>query len=159
MASVIACVVVLFGISNQKEHLQEINSEREQVLADREAIVAVTRSLEDSQHERESLTTRILKEEDVIDFLTSIESIGKDKGVSFKTNSLTVQKINDTFESLVVDIGVRGQYASVLYVLKILEHIPYQSSIGSVQIHKEEGGEYPVWSGTIKLNVTKFKKT
>lgn len=157
VVSVVACVLFFYKVSEQKTLLQNKVSERAVARAHQESLTELVKILEDTKVERESLISRILGENGVVDFLTLIESIEKEQNVTLKTDSLTVEPISDIFERLVINISVTGSYSSVVHVLKLLEQLPYQSTIRKTNIGRE-GKTDDVWKGIFELSVTKFKK-
>ena len=157
IVSVGACVLFFYRVTEQRVLLQNKVSERAVAKARQSSLTELTKTLEDTKVARESLISRILSENGVVDFLTLIESIEKEQGVEIKTDSLTVEPISEVFEKLVVNISVTGSYTSVVHVLKLLEHLPYQSSLRKVSIGREDRSAN-VWKGMFELSVTKFKK-
>src|SRR5690606_5770932 len=99
--------------------------------------------------------SRILEEEEVINFLALVETLGKEQGVELTTSALTVQPLDNVFEYLVMNVQIKGGYESVTHLIALFENLPYQSTLGKLQIRREEGG---VWIAQFELRVTKFKK-
>lgn len=149
--------VFLHVVTKQKTEFTEQTVENLRAEAHHDALADLMETLAKTKSERESLISRVLREEDVIDFLALIESLGDEQGVGLTTTSLTVEPIDATFETLVVNVGVEGSYAGVMQVLKILEHLPYQTAISGFQISHGGGGN-PTWKSTYNVRVTKFKK-
>ncbi len=106
--------------------------------------------------ERESLKEFILTDEEVVDFLSLIETIAKEQGVSIKTGSLEVVPQSDLFEELKMTLVVEGYRAGVVHALRLFEALPYRVSVESVALVRSEGME--AWQGTFDLRVTKYKK-
>jgi Tfp pilus assembly protein PilO len=149
--------VFLHVVTKQKAEFTEQTVENIRSEAHHDSLAALMETLEKTKDERESLTSRVLREEDVIDFLALIESLGDEQGVELTTASLTVESIDAVFETLVVNVGVEGSYTGVMQVLKIIEHLPYQTTISGFQItHGVEEGS--LWESTYNVRVTKFKK-
>ena len=95
----------------------------------------------------------MLKDEEVINFLATIEELGREQHVELKTSRLQVDGIDDTFEELVVEITITGSYDSVLHMLSLFETFPYQSYVSIFTDNQVS------WSGNFTIHVTKFKKT
>jgi hypothetical protein len=159
----VACIIILVGFSiivdRQKTKYIEMNHAHAESKSHHESIEKLTRVLEETQDDRAMLISRVLKEEGVIDLLSLIESVGKEQGVELKTNSLNVAAIgkNEFFETVIVNLNIKGSYASVIRVLKLLEHLPYQSIVSSIHMNSEEW-DSSIWYSTLELRVTKFKK-
>jgi len=158
IVSVGAWARFLYKVVEQKSVFAERNIEYAQEKSHQKALETLAHTLDDTKSARESLNTRILKDDSVIDLLALIESIGKEQGIELSTNSLSVQPIDDIFETLVINVSVKGPYDSVIYMLKLLEHIPYQASVEKVQVGKEGEVSNAVWNGQFEVKVTKFKK-
>ena len=157
IVSIVMYVLFFTIVSNHKKQFTALSIERATIQSHQKLLKELTQTLEETKHEREIIKDSILKEENIIDLLTLIESLGKEQGVSVITNSLNVTPINATFETLVVTVGVEGSYGAVLHILELFEALPYQSTINKVQItHTEEG--ISTWKGLFEIRVVKFKK-
>jgi len=131
-------------IANVRVHEQELNS--------------LVRLVDESNLEREKLSSYLLQEEDVIDFLSLIESLAKDQGVSLDISGLNVTELNADFEQLSLAVDVKGSRDSVLRILTILETLPYQTLVSSVDIISSGESGTNGWSGKFILIVTKQKE-
>ncbi len=158
IVSVTAFVLFLRAVENHKVNFIEQTTARAELEAHRATLERLMRTLEDTKEERASLFSRVLKEEEVIDFLALIESLGREQGVTLATNALTVEPIDSEFETLVVRVSVGGSYSGVMQVLKILENLPYQASVADVQLTMSEGEGGALWQSSYSVRVTKFKK-
>jgi len=157
IVSMVVFIIFFYVVEKQKVQFVEQEIERAQVQANKESLSSLVTILENTQEARASLRTRIIEEDNVIDLLAQIESIGKEQNVELVTNSLTVTPLDDVFETLVIQISVEGPYESIIQVLKLLEYLPYQSSITSAQIVRILNTQNK-WDGTYVVHVTKFKK-
>ena len=157
-ASVITCLVFFSIVEKEKAEYIARSTERAQAKANEASLDSLIATLAKTEEARKSLRTRIIEEEEVIDLLAQIESLGKEQRTKLTTNSLTVQPINETFETLVIQLTVEGSYGSVMQVLKLLEQLPYQSSVNKVRVALMEGEGGSLWQGAYEVRVTKFKK-
>lgn len=156
-----ACAYFFHMVTEQKALLQSKVVEKAVMKSHQESLDTLLDTLASSKTYRESLISRIFHEEEVIDFLALVESIGREQGVALKTDSLIIEPVNEVFEKLVISISVEGSYASVTQVLKIFELLPYQSLIRKATIGrdmKKENESVDAWKGSFELSVTKFKK-
>lgn len=156
-----AATFVLFfrAVGIHKDHFTAQTQERAQLEAHKNAILTLMRTLDETKKERQSLLSRILKEEDVIDFLALVESLGREQGVTLDTSALTVESVDTRFESLVVKVTVKGSYESVIHVLKMSENLPYHTVTEQVRVGRiedESGGE--LWESSYDIRVIKLKK-
>ena len=155
LCSIILYSVSLGVISNQKEQHLSYVKESAEAQAHKESLQKLMDTLDETKTERESLFTRFVQDEEVIDLLALTETIGKERGVELTTKSLDVVSVNDYFEFLIMRVEIIGLYNQVIRTLALLERLPYQTTINSVQIQRNEGG---TWRGMLEVQVTKFKK-
>lgn len=145
-------------VEQKKNELYEIGQREAQASFNEKALTSLASALEATKEDREYITTRILKDEDVIDLLSLIEALGKEEGTTLTTNALTVSSINSTFESLIVGVSVEGSYASLLHLLTLFEQLPYQVSVEEVVFEKMTSEGSQLWRSTYNIKVTKMKK-
>ncbi len=157
VVSVSSAGMFFYSVEKQKAQFIEQKIERAQMQANEESLVSLVTRLEETQDARTTLRTRILRDEEVIDLLAEIESIGTGQSTELVTNSLTVEPRTDTFETLVIRLSVDGSYEAIMHVLKILEQLPYQSSVNKIQIMRSGAG-LSSWTSVYEVRVTKYKK-
>ncbi|HEU4677262.1 MAG TPA: hypothetical protein VFS75_00925 [Candidatus Paceibacterota bacterium] len=159
VVSLAALFIFSHLVSLKKEEYQRETLAAAEAEAHNAALSQLTRTLDETKEDRDSVNGRILKDEDVIGFLALIETLGKEQGVSLSTSALTVEPIDATFERLVMSVAVSGPYQGVIRTLEVLENLPYQSSVLHLQLSRgeaEDGSQ--VWKSTYDLTITKFKK-
>lgn len=153
------CAVLFFFTKVEAHKVSFIEKTNEEIKAKatKNALEKITKTLDETKQDRESLLSRFPKDEDVVDLLASIETLGREQGVTLTTNSLTVKPIDATFETLVIATSVQGTYGNVLHMLKLLEGMPYQVGVANVQFSRsgEKGSE---WNMNCEIRITKFKK-
>ncbi len=155
----IGCLLLLAGclyLINRAD--QELNERRKAVASEevrRSSLTSLTRLIEESTEERAAITSYIIAEDEVIDFLGLLKALGEEQGVLLTTESLEVISDKTQFEKLSVTIRVEGLYDGVTHILKMLETLPVQSSL--VQVSMKRIGDDGAWAGQFRLNITKQK--
>ena len=144
------------------QHEKELIIQEKKVLDAKEQesrLASMERLVMETEAERAELAGLILKEEDVVDFLALIETLGKEQGVVFKTESLKPIEGKTTFDELELNLSVTGKEKNVLNMLRLLESLPYKSSVERVSFSRNGGNvEDATWLGLFTLRVTKYKK-
>lgn len=158
LVSFCTSVIGFVMVTKQKGVYGEALEKRAETEAREASQKGLIESLEKTKNERALLTSQILKDENVIELLSLIETLGKEQGTELKTSSLTVEKIDQKFETLVVNLEVVGPYTSVTQILGLLEHLPYQATVSSVQMERMDEGIQGKWKGVFTLKVTKLTK-
>jgi Tfp pilus assembly protein PilO len=157
VVSLAAYVFVFRQVEQHKVSLEEVRSSYARIEQNRDTLTALVEALKDTEGDRNELKSRILTESGVIDFLTLIEDIGREQRVVLKTNTITIRPINASFETVVISVQVEGTYDALLTLLTLFEQLPYQVTIGDVQLSHTESVEGDTWQSTYDIQVTKFK--
>lgn len=155
--SVVAYGLFLREIKHHKSHLHDTQVTYLNFEKHKDAYTALIHKLDETSDDRSSLRSRILTEENVIDFLALIEAVGREQGVLLETTAVAVQPIDVTFETLVVSVKVKGQYSALVQTLTLFEQLPYQLTLSGVQFVRTSEGNIDQWESTYNIQVTKFK--
>lgn len=166
--AIFSCALLVLSISSFGvvsyfvRHTQESFVVRQEevltVRSNTQELLALERLVNESVGEREELTTYILQDENVIDFLSFVERLGNEHGVVFTTEALDVRSAEQDFEELFMRVSVIGTYDSVKHMLRLLETLPQQSYISDVSINDLGGVEgSDTWQGSFSLHITKEK--
>jgi hypothetical protein len=111
----------------------------------------------ESSDERATLETYILRDENIIDFLALIESVGREQGVGLTTRTLEVVNPDLPYEELKIEIEVVGTHDAVLHTVRMFENIPYQSYMSGLSFAQTSNAEIQnAWRTSFSLFVTKY---
>ncbi len=159
LASVGACLGFGYMLSVHRATLATRMMDAATARAHQESLAKLVEIVSKTEAERAILKKRILGSGDAIEFLSLIETLGTEQNVTL-TKNLTVEPINETFETLKMTINMSGSYDDVIRIVSLFETLPYQSVVSRVQIasKEEKGNGTGVWEGSLELLVTKYKK-
>lgn len=152
-ASLSALVIFFYKLEVQKAAYQSMRAEEAEQTARHAALTSLVSTFEKTKDARETLSSHFLTEGEVIELLSLIENLGRENGVLLSTDELVVEPVNARFEHLVATISVEGEYVSVLRILELLEHLPYEAQIEHVTLSQEAH----VWRGVFDMRILKFK--
>ena len=157
LASVVFLIGVLYLIHRADDKLITYRTEIAKQQAYAQELSSLKRLVLETEPERLEMVSYVLHDDQVIDFLALLKTIGDEQGVTLNTRSLEVLAGTGQFETLSLVVTAEGSYEGVLHILKLFEHLPYQSSIVSTVVQRKEevGG---LWSGDFALHITKLKK-
>lgn len=111
------------------------------------------RLLEDTLDERTELKSYILTEEGIINFLTDLEATAENQQLDFITQSITPLDTPDPlFDQVSINLAFTGDQEDVSFLLKLLETLPYLSSLESVAVR--QGAGEGRWSANVTLLMT-----
>ncbi len=111
------------------------------------------RLLEETKEERTALSSFVLTEGSVIDFITNIETIASSLGLEFNTKTITPEETKDkNFDELSMQFSFSGPNSSVEKLMAVFEIIPHHSYIRDLNVRQSEGGN--LWTVDMTLVVT-----
>lgn len=143
---------LLYAKDNElKTRLQEAANVEVQI----QELSTLTKVAEESASERGVLESFVLTDEDIIDFLALIETIGREQGIELTTQSLDVIEIDATYEELRIAIDLIGPRNSVIHTIRIFENLPYQSYLTNITLAQTGTGREEEWNSTFNVYVTK----
>lgn len=156
--SIIAFWGLLYLILSYETKLAEGQEQIQKATVHKQEIASLDRLIEETVSEREEISSYILHDDDdVIRFLSLIETLGNEQGVELKTTSLNAESAGDLFENLAINISVTGSYRSIQHLLMLFETLPFQSSVSRLSLTRaSETGVNGAWDGKLTLNVTKY---
>ena len=159
--AILATTYLLVAVAGVAWMLYEVSGsgsalkERVAAIADKNAKVKayteLSQLMEDTQGERTELQQYVLTESQTSRFLTDVEALGKKLGVDLATLSLEVDEKKDAFSSLLISFSVEGNEEQVKRMLKVLESLPYHSTVQSLSFSREQNGSV---KSTIALSLT-----
>lgn len=168
IVSIIAISVLLFDIF----FIFSIYKKRDSVAKPREdfltemtkesQLVLIKKIIEETSAERTNLNLCFVNNDEVVDFIKSVELISKLAGVSIEMksvgteNSEVIRGVN--VETLVVEVVIEGSWDGTFKFLSLIENIPYNTTIDRVSINKsaEETNKDGSWKSGFTIKVTKI---
>lgn len=97
---------------------------------------SLVRFLNSVKKEKETIESVFLKEDDLIRLIKGLESIGESSGVSFKIESISVEKSKDS--KPIISFSAKGTFGQLFKHLYLLENIPYFITINKVSFQNEK---------------------
>lgn len=156
----IGTVGALLFLVYRIDHDALLLEEKSTALALREAQeqerLNTVRLLEDTSDERTKLASYILTEEEIIDFINNFEQTAKQQQLDFVTQTITpVETPDPLFNEIAITMAFTGDKEDVMFLLQLLETLPYLSSLESVAVRQSNSDGR--WSANVAL--TMIKKT
>lgn len=116
--------------------------------------------LSQSEDEHAELDSHLLTEGKTINFLSEIETLARNMGLQFSTDSLEVETMpNPQFGSIVMRLQAEGERATLIEFLTLLETLPYYSRIQELQFDRVQARSGTLWSARITLMVAMHTNT
>lgn len=118
---------------------------------------AIAKMVENTKEDREALEKYVLDDSKVIGFLSSLESVGKNMGLSVNTTNVdTAEDGKDAlFEQLKLQLTARGRKSDLQSYVAYLEGLPYQVTINQLNLSQSSAGTGE-WSLSVQLYLTKL---
>ena len=152
---------------NQQTSLSLNNTELELKKNDR--YESVRDILSETESERKIIDSYFVNKEKIVDFIESIEGLGKQSGVAVHINSVGEDEgaLNTlTLPLLHLSIEAEGDFRSVFTFLSLLENLPFKTVLPRVALERQNPEQtisgissskkkVPVWKGSFELSVAK----
>lgn len=155
LASLSALGIFFHRLEVQKAAYHSMRVAEAEETARHATLRSLVSTFERTEAARQTLNTHLLTEDGVINLLSLIETLGRESGVLLSTDELKVEPINARFERLTATVSVEGNYASVIHVLELLEQLPYQAHLETVNLSQDAN----TWQGVFEVHILKFKST
>lgn len=149
---------------NVAEIAGETEIQKEQNIENR----ALRSILLNTREDRERIDAHVLKDDDVVVFIETIENLGPQSGVAVITSSVNVDdssgNASTTTGYLKLKLNAQGTWENILHFVSLIENLPnkisverFSSSISSVNAEVKTKGPQ-TWQSAIELKVLKLKK-
>lgn len=137
LCSVGGYVYMYTRISKKTSSIESTAIEIENEKKSQQNILGLKRSIELTQEKSRLLDSHFVAESTVVDFIKSIESLAKDRGVVVKISSLQPgEQIGK--QGLFVTLTIDGNFSAVNNFLILLENMPYQIIVNRIQMSSQK---------------------
>jgi len=123
----VAWILLLYKTNSIHYSYLDLAKQLEEVETEGQSAQSLRSSLRETDKGREKIETLFVDEDNVIDFLSRIESVGEVSGAD--VDLISFQEENG---SLVLNLEVRGKFSSIFDFTKLVELLPYKVSIQSL---------------------------
>jgi len=118
--------------------------------------------LEATAEERQAVESSLIGRDGVVEFVKTLERLGRESGLEIRTNSLSVSEAPreaDLVELLTVNLEGKGGWRDTIDFLSVIEQLPFSVSIGEVSLAADSAvkGRAPRWVSGVQLSVFKLK--
>jgi hypothetical protein len=102
----------------------------------------INKTYTNSAEERAKISSYIVSQEKILDFIEAIEGIGTTTGASLDISDLDTGNFStqssalssESIENLKIHIEIHGSWVQVMQALMLLENIPYSLSLHNIQL-------------------------
>lgn len=165
IASIVFYVLFFNALKNKNEEISLILNVTDTAIQRELKLRSVGEIIKDTEDEREKLDTYFVADDHVVDFIESIEELGRYVGVDIETVSVNINdnlKTKDSIsEILNLSIETRGDWEDVFYFLALMEKMPFRIDIANADlyaVYRNDGKDTSVsWKGFFNINVFKLK--
>ena len=108
---------------------------------------------ESTKNDRDTLAGFFITEKDTISFISNIENLANDMGITLETSQLSIKpKTKKTEPQLYVGFNFSGSETAVRQLVLLFENIPYHKSIPELVLTRN--ADDGTWKGSILLYIT-----
>ncbi len=159
-------VWALSSIGQKYEDNQNISMNLQSDMIKSEQLANFQKSLKKSSEEKNALLALFIKNDDIPNFIQSLETIMKNLKIVGTTKSVAERAVPELTSSgkdeLLISFEAEGSYSNLMQFVDILENLPYKSYISTATLIKEDSGAIakPLktipWKLDLTLNIVKI---
>lgn len=140
------CIFFIFEIKAQGLHLEDQVAIIAEYNSKELSYLNIKKIITETENERKQISSKFFKnDDDTIYFLNDIETLAPKMGLVLKTDSLEpVVDVKKDLKFIKITFSYKGQKNAIMDFSKMMENIPYQSSIESLSLKEVSDGE---WEG------------
>lgn len=151
---------------NVSERLIQIKS----AVDTEESLRSIKNLMSDTEREREQIAGFFVQSNGTVDFIETVESLGRIAGIKLETESVGVESLKNktasSTELFRLSLRTEGSWGDTMRLLSLLENMPYKISFESVKLEKISDGSdsdrgkkkaSSYWSGAFSFGVLKIK--
>ncbi len=149
--------IVIKQAENYSKSLQEI------ALVDtkKQQIKDIAKMHEDTLKARERLSTFVLTDDKLINFIEFVESIGNRSSTDTTISSIKNDDLSSaekgTFGHLKARIDIKGSWTNIMRALVLIENLPYSLSLNNIDLNFNKADKNPQWNVRLDIEVLTIK--
>lgn len=122
-------------------------------------VKSLEKLLEDIEPQKKRIESVFIGERAVIDFIKALEQMASTTHIGFSLENAALPSLNSDVGPK-FELRVNGSFDEVLRFIGLLEAMPYQILIDSVQVRKQSGVEQNkgtgTWTAAVKITLLSF---
>jgi Tfp pilus assembly protein PilO len=163
LAAVVGAAGIFFYLNGK---IADVNNETAilegklaQSTSRQEQLSSIKSLLADTKSARAQVDTYFLGHEGVVDFIQTIEGLGKASKVSVEIDSVNVEAggSNSVVESVPLTLRLSGTFANVMRFVYVFERIPKLGGIRTAHFNRLDSASSTVWVATVGAQFSKLK--
>lgn len=116
--------------------------------------------IKDTEQQREQLNVYFVKDDAVVAFIETIESLGDKSGAEVEVTSVNIEERNSEGSSsqfLRLTFSATGAWDEVFYLFSLVELLPYKMEVKRASFESRKSGTIKsnVWNGSFSIAVAK----
>ncbi len=116
------------------------------------SLYAIRQTLSETKDERARLDALAVSIDGAAGFIALVEGQAHSAQVALEVGSVAVTPQSGVFDELDIAYKVEGTFANCIHFLKLIESLPYASSVGSIVLGKKDP-KGSIWILTSSLSV------
>lgn len=163
-------VWALSSIGQKYDNTQDLSNNLQTDMFKNQQLTNLKRSLKKAGEQKDALLALFIKDDDIPNFIQSLETIMKNLKISGTTKSVSERVVPELKSfgknELVISFEAEAPYSNLMQFVSILENLPYKSYISLVTLTKEDSvqtsgtiksSKSNLWKLNLTLNIVKIK--
>lgn len=145
-------------IKNKNNQISALQNQVDIEVRKDQRLHSIKQLIADLGKDIEQIDTYFVSEDGVVDFLESLEALGRVSGVSVGVNSVSVDESTDNslpYEHMRIDFVARGSWRNVVQLVSLLETFSFGIVIERMQLERLPSSSS--WQVNVSFTVLKLK--
>lgn len=164
LISIVIPVMLFFFIYNKKNSIDEITIKIKEEQGKTLQVQKMLSVLSQTKQFRETVSQYLLSDNTIVDFIETVESIGKETGVVVTISGLVADDSTNapvgTINKVKARIDGKGKWVDILKFATLIESMPYKVSLSNISLRQDgmtEKSKTPSWNISFQIEILKIK--
>lgn len=137
-----------FRVKIKNEKIVVASQDLEKQLDKEGEIGNIEKIIKDTKKERKKLNAYFVTRDDIVGFTQKIESLGR-----ISNTQLTITDLKTQDDTLSFRLSSKGKFADIVYLISLIENLPFKLSINKAYINKISGdsSDGSRWNGNLNV--------
>lgn len=163
-------IMLFINIKEKNNNVSALTNEVDIVLQKEIKLRSVKFLIRDTLQERADLDSHFVADDEIIDFIETIENLGADSGAKIEITNVSISSIEkkeddqvNISELLNLDFKIKGRFIQMFHFLSMLEKLPFKIDILRVNFENISEKSRKIdktlepWNGFFSITTIKLK--
>jgi hypothetical protein len=152
--------LIFHNIKSKNNTISALENDIEFQLGKEKELLSITKLVHDTEADRKKIREYFVPKEGLVSLIETVEGFGGISGTVLTVDAVSLQEIEKmpNKESVRFDMSIEGTWTGIMYVVSLIENLPYGVTIERVGLNRTtEEGKPVSWRATLSAVILKDK--